>query len=190
MPKWLSVAGLAVLAVLMVLWRQLHEPAVVAAPQDSRPSPMSSPALAVAPASVHAAVMPSAAPAAEPPTSDKLDVESDAFFYKFQELVPAQLSRNAVKCYEGIAKRVHRNQSLVLKFKTRIRSGVVTIHDVEIEKNTLDDPALAACFIQEVQRSTWTDESLPDWEADDQLVLNPERGLKKYTRANLEYVGG
>ena len=130
-----------------------------------------------------------AAPAPEP--VKKIDVESDEFFYKFQEVVPAVLSRNAVKCYEGITKRVHRNQNAVYKFKVKIKDGVVTIKDAAVERSTLGDgnAALETCFLQEIARSTWSDPELPDWEADDQLTISPERGLKKYTRENIEYVG-
>jgi hypothetical protein len=42
------------------------------------------------------------------------------------------MMRQAVKCWENLApaKRAefHRNQSLVAKFKQRIRNGVVTVH--------------------------------------------------------------
>ena len=140
MGKWLVVAGLAILAIMVVLWKQLDAPTATAAPTaPAQPAVLAS-------TEVKALPLPAAAPVAEPteasPAPQKMDVESDAFFYKFQEVVPAVLSRNAVKCYEGISKRVHRNQSIVLKFKTRIRDGVVTIRDVEIEKNTLENAGL------------------------------------------------
>lgn len=195
MGKWVAAAGLALLVVLFVLWRQLDAADATAAPpppaQGERVVHASAPAVtasAVAPAATEPA---SAEPAAEEPSDQpqKIDVESDEFFYKFQEVVPAVLTRNAAKCYEGIAKRVHRNQKLVLKFKTRIKDGVVTVHDVTVDVNTLDNAGLESCFIQEVARSTWTDPSLPDWEAEDELVLRPERGMKKYMRENIEYVG-
>jgi len=61
---------------------------------------------------------------------------------------------------------------------------------VTIKESTLSDPALETCFIQEVQRSSWKDSELPDWEQDDELVLRPERGMKKYWKDNVDYVGG
>ena len=99
------------------------------------------------------------------------------------------LTAQAATCYEGITKRVHRNQKLSLKFKTKVVNGVVTVHDVTIKENTLDNSALESCFIQQVQRTTWTDASLPDYEAEDELVLRPERGMKKFMRDNVEYQG-
>jgi len=195
MGKWVAAAGLAVLAILFVLWRELDAADATAAPPTTTArdqvartrAPLASPSAIREPApEAREDVAAEPAPLDEP---QKMDVESDEFFYKFQEVVPAVLSRNAAKCYEGIAKRVHRNQKLVLKFKTRIKDGVVTVHDVAVDVNTLDNPGLETCFIQEVARSTWTDPALPDWEAEDELVIRPERGLKKYMRANLEYVG-
>lgn len=192
MGKWLAIAGIALLAVLFFLWKQLD--ASEAAPAPSPPPVAQAPVapteqvVAAAPVAVAAAEVP-AEPATEAP--QKVDVESDEFFYKFQEMVPAKLSREAAKCYEGVAKRVHRNQNVVLKFKVKIKAGVVTINNLEIERNSLgdDNAALTTCFMQEVARATWSDPTLPDWEADDQLTLSPERGMKKYMRENIEYVG-
>jgi hypothetical protein len=196
MGKWLVGAGIAILVMLVLLWRQLDDSSATAAPPPAKHD------VAAVPPST--ATMPAATkPAAAKPVDDtapavasseapkKIEVESDAFFYKFQEVVPAMLSRNAVKCYEGISKRVHRNQNVVYKFKVKIKDGNVTISNVEVERSSLGDnnAALQTCFLQEIARTTWSDPELPDWEADDQLTISPERGLKKYTRENIEYVG-
>lgn len=189
MGKWLALVGIAIIAALVLLWRQLGDASAIAAPAAPAPPPVGGPGPGVAAARPTAAA-PAAAPAtaaSSPPA--KLDVESDAFFYRFQEVVPAVLSRNAATCYEGIARRVHRNQKLVLAFTVKIKGGVVTVGDVKADVNTLDNPGLTACFIQEVQRTTWTDPELPDWEAEDELVIRPERGLKKYLRESVDYVG-
>ena len=194
MGKWLVGAGIAILVMLVLLWRQLDDSSVAAAPTPAKPvavaaaEPTASTPLA-APVAKPVIEEPIAEPAPEAPK--KIDVQSDEFFYKFQEVVPAVLSRNAVKCYEGISKKVHRNQNAVYKFKVKIKDGVVTIKDVAVERSSLGDgnAALETCFLQEIARSTWSDPELPDWEADDQLTISPERGLKKYTRENIEYVG-
>jgi hypothetical protein len=78
---------------------------------------------------------------------------------------------------------------MTLKFKMKIQNGDVTVNDDTIKANTLDNPGLETCFIQAVQRTTWHDDSLPDWEAPDELVLRPERGMKKYMQDNINYVG-
>ena len=195
MGKWLVGAGIAIIVMLVLLWRQLDDSSATAAPPPARPE-VTATALPSAPPKPIAA--PAAAPVAEEPVAvatpeapKKIDVQSDEFFHKFQEVVPAMLSRNAVKCYEGVSKKVHRNQNAVYKFKVKIKDGVVTIKDAAVERSTLGDnnAALETCFLQEIARTTWSDPELPDWEADDQLTINPERGLKKYTRENTEYVG-
>ena len=193
MGKWLVGAGIAILVMLVLLWRSLDDSSATAAPPPAKPVAV---AAAEPSAPIEAAVntkpvVEAAVAASAPEPVKKMDVESDEFFYKFQEVVPAVLSRNAVKCYEGITKKVHRNQNAVYKFKVKIKDGVVTIKDAAVERSTLGDnnAALETCFLQEIARSTWSDPELPDWEADDQLTISPERGLKKYTRENIEYVG-
>lgn len=189
MTKWLAIAGVAVLAVLAVLWQQLDassaQPAAAATRPTPAPAAMPAPVPAPAAAKVAAAAEP--APVEEAPA--KLDPQTDEFFYAFVEAVPKRLTAQAASCYEGIAHHLHRNQKLSLRFKTQIRDGVVTVHDVTIKENTLNNPGLEACFIQAVQRATWTDPSLPDYDDEDELVLRPERGMKKYMRDNIEYQG-
>jgi hypothetical protein len=189
MGKWLAVAGLALIAVLVLMWKQLHESSATPVKPVAKTESAAQPSSSGAPVESKPAAV--AAAEVEPTEAkpEKIDVESDQFFYKFQEVVPAVLTRNAATCYEGISKKLHRNQKLVLTFKTKIKNGIVTITDVKTEANTLGNAGLEACFIQQIQRSTWHDDELPDWEADDQLVLRPERGMKKYMRDNIEYVG-
>lgn len=189
MGKWLAVAGALLIAAVFVLWTQLDAPSATAVA-----SPVKNEVATAAPAPTKPAEVIGAPVADQPPMKDdeppkKLEVESDEFFYKFQEVVPAMLTRQAALCYEGIAKRVQRNQKLTLKFKMKIKNGDVTVNDVTIKANTLGDPGLETCFIQAVQRTTWHDDSLPDWETTDELVLRPERGMKKYMRDNIDYVG-
>ncbi len=194
MGKWLVGAGIAILVLLAVLWRSLDSSSATAAPPPAKPVVAAAEPAPTAPTAVPTeakSVVEAEVVAPAPEPVKKIDVESDEFFYKFQEVVPAVLSRNAVKCYEGITKKVHRNQNAVYKFKVKIKDGVVTIKDAAVERSTLGDnnAALETCFLQEIARSTWSDPELPDWEADDQLTISPERGLKKYTRENIEYVG-
>jgi hypothetical protein len=129
---------------------------------------------------------------AAPPTDGKpakLDVRSDEFFNKFDEAIPKVLTRNAAKCYEGRHHSLHRNQKLSLRYQVRTVNGQVAVSDVTIKDNTIHDPALEACFIQEVLHSTWKDDALPDFAMSDELVLRPERGMKKYWREDMDYVG-
>lgn len=189
MGKWL-IAGAVILAALVVLlWLQMRpsDPIPVAKPA-AQPAPAATPQVAAAAAPKPEAAAPEPEPEPEPPPG-KLDPRSDEFFYKFDEVVPQRLARNAAKCYEGRHGSLHRNQKLSLRFKTRIRNGEVTVREVTIKESTLNDSALEACFIQEVERSTWKDAELPDWDQDDEVVLRPERGMKKFWKDNMDYVG-
>lgn len=197
--KWVAAAAIVIVAVLFVLWRQLDRseaaPTVEetatkpSAPARDRgdidiPQPVAKPAADTAPTE---AATPT--PSAAAPSGEKLDPAGDEYFYRFIEAIPKKTTMNAAKCYEGIAKRVHRNQKLSLKFTAVIKDGVVTMKDVSVKENTLDNAALENCFIAEVQRTTWKDDALPDGEYPDELVLRPERGMKKFMRDNIEYVG-
>jgi len=194
MKKWLGIAALALIAILIVMWQQLEKSEATPAPAQAKASevvpavvaaPTPAPAPAIAPAPVE-----EAAPAA--PKSEKYDPQSDEFFFKHDEVVIPNVMRSAVKCWESLdpakQKLFHRNQSIVIKFKQKIVNGTVTMYDAKVERSSIKDPALESCFFNQVLATTWHDDKLPDWEQDDEVKISP-RVLKKYTRANIEYVG-
>ncbi|MBL0213301.1 MAG: hypothetical protein IPQ07_05420 [Myxococcales bacterium] len=202
MGKWLAAGGVGLVVLLLLLWRQLDAPPATAAPPQAKVAPPASPSPsydALEQAKKIAAEEHDKAGVVEPPPvvpspdgkPAKIDVKSDEFFYKFQEVVPAVLSRRAVICYEGRpdSQRLKMNAKLTLQFKIKIKDGEVTVNNVHASADTLNDAALSACFTQAVQRASWHDDTLPDWEAEDELLIRPERGLKKYRRDNIEYVG-
>lgn len=188
MGKWLAVGGIALIAALLLMWKQVSS-------SSAEPPP---PALATTKVE-KAAPVASAAPAQpankldeELPvdeTPKKLEKASDEFFYAFTEKVPKVLSKDAAECYAGKLGTKNRNAKLVLNFNVKVRSGKVRVEDVKVAMSTLNDPALESCFIQKVARSGWEDPSLPDEDWPDELVIRPERGLKKYVKENVEYVG-
>lgn len=191
MKKLLAILAVVILVVLVLLWRELG--ASDPAPEAAKPAPP-----------VQVAAAPKAAPATTPkaavveppvetkPASDKMDPSSDEFFYQHDEVVIPIMMRQAVQCWEALSptKRAefHRNQSMVAKFKQRIRNGVVTIHDLEVERSSIGDAALEACFVQKLRGATWSNPRLPDWDQEDTIKLGP-RTLKKYTRENIEADG-
>ncbi|HWO21089.1 MAG TPA: hypothetical protein VNO30_20115 [Kofleriaceae bacterium] len=191
MGKWLAALGVVILVVLVLLWREIGSSDSTAVAAPTKPAVPVAVASAAGPAPTPAAAAPAAEPAADPST-EKMDPQSDEFFHHHDEIVIPKMMRQAVKCWENLpkAKRAefHRNQSMVAKFKQRIRNGVVTIYDLEVERSTIKDPALEACFVQQLRSTTWSNPRLPDWDQDDQIKLGP-RTLKKYTRENIEYVG-
>jgi len=190
MGKWLLGAGIALLVILLLLWRQLDSSSATAAPHEAAAPEVAapkatSPAAKPAPAEQVAVAAP--APADDKPK--KMDPNSDDFFFKHDEMVVPRVSREAVKCIEGHTEKTDdRNKSVVIKFKQHVRDGKVQLTDVEIERSTLTDPALEACFLQQVRNTSWTDAAMPDWDQEDQVKLG-FRQLKKYTRANIDYVG-
>jgi hypothetical protein len=194
MRKLLAALAVIIIIALVLLWRQLDSSSA-AAPAGA--APVAAAQVASAPAA-KAEEKPAAAPAADEPAaakepaSDKMDPQSDEFFYQHDEIVVPMMMREAVKCWENLppAKRAefHRNQSLVAKFKQRIRDGVVTVHDLVVERSSINDPALEACFVQRLRDTTWSNPRLPDWDQEDTIKLGP-RTLKKYTRENIEADG-
>jgi hypothetical protein len=195
MGKWLVAIAVVIIVVLVLLWRELDS-SIAAPPEPAKPAAAQT-QVASAPAPKPEVKAPEAAPAAEPeakadPAGEKMDPQSDEFFHKHDEVVVPIMMRQAVKCWENLppAKRTefHRNQNMVAKFKQRIRNGVVTIHDLVVERSSISDPALQACFLQQLRSTTWTNPRLPDWDQEDTIKLGP-RTLKKYTRENIEADG-
>jgi hypothetical protein len=193
--KWLVIGALALIAILIVMWREADrsEATPVAAP--AKQPAAAAPRIASVPPPPVETAKPAEEPAeaaAEPAKPEKYDPQSDEFFYKHDEVVIPNVMRSAVKCWENLdpAKRakIHRNQSIVIKFKQKIVNGTVTMHDPQVERSSIGDAALESCFIQQVLATTWSDAKLPDWEQEDTVKISP-RVLKKYTRENIEYVG-
>lgn len=184
------LAGLAaggIVALVILIWIQMHETV------DAAPAPKQEVA---APAPIAVAKKAELAAIAKQVTAataqdGKVSPASDEFFYKFDDLQPSMLTRNAAKCYTGGLHRVHRNQKVKLAFNNRIVNGEVTVTDVRVvaDETTIDDPEMVECFKREVANTHWHDDSLPDWNAPDELVIRPERGMKKFTKENLEYEG-
>ena len=183
------LAGLAaagIVALVVLIWIQMHETV------DAAPAPKQEVAaapVAVAKKAELAAIAKQVTAATVP--DGKVSPASDEFFYKFDDLQPSMLTRNAAKCYTGGLHRVHRNQKVKLAFTNRIVNGEVTVADVHVvaDETTIDDPEMVECFKREVAATHWHDDALPGWSAPDELVIRPERGMKKFTKENLEYEG-
>lgn len=188
MAKWLAAATVVVLALLALLWIQIREPAAAVAPSPK--ADVAAPAAAPAAPTTASELAIAAQKMREAQASGgKIDPASDSFTYRFDESVTPNLTMNAAKCYTGGLNRVHRNQKTKLAMKMHIKDGVVSVSDVKIVETTIPDKALNDCFVREVAKTTWTDEQLPDWQQDEELVIRPERGMKKFTAENLAYEG-
>jgi hypothetical protein len=185
--KWLAALGLVVAALVVLLFLQMREDVTV---DVAKKEPVTVQPVKQVASAVPAGLADVAAKVQEAKANEgKVDINSDAFFIRFDELVPQLTTRNAAKCYTGGLGRVHRNQKVKLAFKDTIKNGVVTITDVKVVESTINDQTLIDCFVREVQGTTWNDDGLPDWTQDDELVIRPERGMKKFTKENMEYEG-
>jgi hypothetical protein len=188
MSKWLTVGTLAVLALLALIWFQIKSPAEAIA---AKPAPGATAAPTMTPEQQRLAELSKIGDqmVTAQQKAGKLDPRSDAFFYKFDEAVPPALTAQAAKCYTGGINRVHRNAKVKLGYKITIKDGVLAISDVKVVESTVDNKELEDCFAREVAKVTWKDDELPDWAQNDELVIRPERGMKKFTADNLAYEG-
>ena len=188
--KLLAALTVVVVALLVLIWLQMREPTAPVAVEKPTVQPVVT--VAKADQSFQEAVSKvKKAQEAEASNAGKISVNSDAFFVKFDDLIPQMLTRNAAKCYTGGLGRVHRNQKVKLRFKDHIKDGVVTVSDLQVvaDETTISDKALVDCFVREVSNTTWKDDELPNWDQDDELIIRPERGMKKFTKENMEYEG-
>jgi hypothetical protein len=190
MKKLLAIGSLAIIALLVLIWRQLHEPAEaatvpVAKPASFAPPPVSTPHLDPGLAQAAQKV---AAATGKP---EKVDVASDAFYYAFEDRAPREPQVNAATCYTGGLTRVHRNAKLKLLADIVVKDGEVTYQNVKVSpESTITDKTLIDCMVREVSGTHWHDDSLPDYTLPhDDILIRPERGMKKYTEANRNYEG-
>jgi hypothetical protein len=200
--KWLGIAALALIAILIVMWREINTSEATPAPTAAKvdvvtygPTPVVEAAAPAPQAEAKTApenMIPPMEPPKPAPATGKYDPQSDEFFYKHDEIVVPMVMRSAVKCWEALKPearaKFHRNQSIVIKFKQKIVNGTVTMYGAEVERSSIKDQSLEKCFYDQVLATTWKDDKLPDWEQDDEIKISP-RVLKKYTRENIEYVG-
>lgn len=187
--KWVAALGVVVIALLVLIWVELRSPAEAAIATKPTEAPQAIATEIVKKhemAAIGAKIAQSTAPAAD----GKVSKASDEFFYRFTELVPKKTDAAAAKCYTGGLDRVHRNDKTKLLYHTRIKDGEVTIYDVKVsDESTITNKQLEDCFVREVAATHWHDDSLPDYDDTDELIIRPERGMKKYTEENMKYEG-
>ena len=178
------VAGtIVVLAALALILWQLREPDAT-----PTPSPQQVVAARIAPAQANLAAAAKKVAEAQA-QSGKLDPASDAFFYREEAIVP-RFTAQAADCYTGGLRRVHRNAKVKLGFAISIKDGVISAKDVRVIESTISDKALEACFVKQVAQTSWRDDEMPDYlSKDEEMVIRPERGMKKFTKENREYQG-
>ena len=188
MKKLLAIGTVGLLALLALIWYQLHEPA------EAAPAPVAKveQAPAISPrAQDHGLAQVAAKVAAASDKPQKVDPASDAFFYAFDDRAPREPQVNAATCYTGGINRVHRNAKLKLFADIVVKDGEVTYQNVKISpESTITDKTLVDCMVREVASTHWHDDTLPDYTLPaDEILIRPERGMKKYTKEDREYEG-
>ncbi len=188
----LAVAGAVIVGLLIALWLQIRSPVQADLVQEAAATGPAPSVAETVPDVVRrrelAAIAAQAVAVSE--QAGKVDPASDEFFHRFYDLQPAVLTRNAAKCYTGGLSRVHRNSKVKLTFTNRITNGEVTVENVAVSPDTtITDQQLIDCFLREVQGTRWRDDTLPNWSGPDELVIRPERGMKKFAEDNVKYEG-
>jgi hypothetical protein len=189
MKKLLAIGSLAVVALLVLIWYQLHEPAEAATVRPKAAVVMPPP---IAPRAADPGLAQAAKKVAEVTGKpEKVDPASDAFFYAFDDRAPREPQVNAATCYTGGLTRVHRNAKLKLFADIVIKDGEVTYQNVKISpESTISDKTLVDCMVREVAATHWHDDTLPDYTLPaDEILIRPERGMKKYTQEDRDYQG-
>lgn len=195
MKKLLIAGGVLVLAlVAALLWQLKQDPVEVATVEKAGEKVASLEPSKNSVANPRSAAVPGVKPVDE--TADdsgkpkKLDPQSDAFFLQFDEMVPKKLTMAAAECYTGGLNRKHRNQHLNVSFDNVIKDGKVYVQNMKmLDKSNLNDPEMEQCMMKKMSNVVWQNDSLPDGVWPDQLKITPERGMKKYTKENMDYEG-
>jgi len=189
MKKLLAIGSAAVLALLALIWYQLHEPAEAAPAPAAKVEQVAQP---VSPRAQDQGLAKVAQQVAATETKPgKVDPASDAFFYAFDDRAPREPQVNAATCYTGGINRVHRNAKLKLFADIVVKDGEVTYQNVKISpESTITDKTLVDCMVKEVGLTHWHDDTLPDYTLPaDEILIRPERGMKKYTAEDRNYQG-
>ena len=187
MRKWLALAAIAVVALVIALMRELSETDATAAPAPQIAAVAAPVPAVTVPPPVARAVEKAVASEQKP---KKIDMASDEFQNRLLEQVPAVVGSAAMRCYHGGLHRRSRDQLITIEFKEKVTNGEVTMSDVHAKESSLDDPELERCMLDKVAKAHWHDDELPDTPPiDDEVTITPERGGKKYTDENRNYVG-
>ncbi len=188
MGKWLAAGSLALIAVLVLLWYQIHAPAD-AAPATAAPVAQGS-AAAPAPTAAREGAQKALAQVAQAEAgSDKMTLDSDEFFNTFQDVVVQIATKNAMTCYTGGLRSLDHDPMVRFNVKETIHEGVVSISDVKVAESTINDPELIACFQKEIEKTHWKNDRFPEYTETDIVVIRPGSLAHKFSKEAMDYQG-
>jgi hypothetical protein len=187
MRKWLlagSVLLLGLLGALLYLIRSPTDAAVAATRPDEAATTRVADQVPAA-----TAAKPAPAPLADDGKPKKIDPKSDKMIYRFDDRLPGAVTSQAAKCYHRDKGRKDRHQKITIEYIAHVKDGEVTISDVKMTESTLKDPELEKCMVARAATAHWHDDALPDYTWNDELVIRPEDGMKKYIDEEMKYEG-
>jgi hypothetical protein len=119
-----------------------------------------------------------AAPGAPP---KKLNVNSQQFRTRVDDMVPSRLYAEASRCYKG---GLTRDRRVDIEYHIRVTDGAVAISNVRLNESTLGDTSLERCIRDKVAAVAWRDDELPDLDEEGDVYMRVD-GFAKYL-ANAE----
>lgn len=123
------------------------------------------------------------APPSPAAPAEKLDPKSDEFARRLDIGIPNRLyAEVADRCYA----RGHPKDAMVkLSYRLRVMEGEIRIWDLKALESSIDDPHLEQCIRDAVANAGWRDDQMPNWDAEDELVVRLG-GLKKHLAEDRE----
>ncbi len=186
MGKWFAAGTIALIALLVLLWYEIHSPVEIAAAAPVHAAPAPAPVEAPAPSGLQKAV---AQVAKAEVKSDKMETDSDEFFNTFQDVVTQVITRNAMSCYQGGLHTVHRNAKVKFELKEAIKDGKMVVTEARVAESTIDDPEMIACFQRQILKTTMENARWPDYQQPDMVLIRPGRNVNKFGKEAMEYEG-
>lgn len=118
-------------------------------------------------------------PDAAPPTVDAAVILSgDELHARLEGEYPRTFLEYVAHCYEG---GMHRNAKLKVSFDVVIKDHYVSLTNIKPVVSTLTDKAVEACFLAELAKVKFRDDTVPDWTYDDRLLIRPKL-LKRFSQ--------
>jgi hypothetical protein len=207
MAKWFAAGAVALLILLLIMWRQVGETSAKPKAEGAARDPVAQAPVRSAPKPIDVTKdveLPPPTPVPMTPDGKKImNVQSEEFYRHFVDIIPKRLWKDAAICYDGKTGSRHRNSKVKYEFDVVVKNGKATIQNVRLGKdedtgavaNTINDPVIESCFFSHVSRYAWDANedmpdgyAMPDYTYSDSLLIRPERS-KKYYKDNMDYVG-
>jgi hypothetical protein len=174
--KWIAIAALVAIGVLVVLLLQVFDepdaprgfdavPVAVPRPPDAAP-------VAAAPAD--------AAPPAADAGPQVFAVKSEEFWDRVDEYPRHRMLSYVADCYKG---GKHRKAKLKLTYELVVQNHQVTFRNIQIVDTTMGDEVLEQCMVRALEEAQFEDLQMPDYRTptnDPEQILIRIENLKRF----------